>query len=75
MRLAFDRQSWVEIRDRDGRRIFSKLNPAGSTQTVSGMPPFTLVVGNAAGVRITYHDKPVDLAPHIDVDVARLTLE
>ena len=29
----------------------------------------------AAGVRMLYNDKPVDLAPYIQVDVARLTLE
>ncbi|MBI4192204.1 MAG: helix-turn-helix domain-containing protein [Betaproteobacteria bacterium] len=75
VRLRFDRESWVEIRDRNGRRIFSQLNPAGTEQAVSGQPPLTLVVGNAAGVRLIYNDQPVDLAPHIKVDVARLTLE
>ncbi len=75
VRLVFEKESWVEIRDRSGRKIFSQLNSAGSAQSVSGQPPLTLVVGNAAGVRIIYNDKPVDLAPHINVDVARLTLE
>ncbi len=75
VQLVFDRESWVEIRDRNGRRIFSQLNRAGTTQSVSGLPPLTLVVGNAAGVRLTHNDRPVNLAPHINVDVARLTLE
>ncbi len=75
LRLNFDKESWVEIRDRSGRKIFSQLNPAGSAQMVSGVPPLTLVVGNAAGVRLTYDDRPVNLVPHINVDVARLTLE
>lgn len=75
LRLMFARESWVEIRDRDGRRIFSQMNSAGSAQSISGLPPLTLVVGNAAGVQLLNNDKPVDLAPHIKVDVARLTLE
>jgi cytoskeleton protein RodZ len=75
IKLKFDRESWVEIRDRNGRRIFSQLNAAGTEQAVSGQPPFTLVVGNAAGVHLTHNDQTVDLAPHIKIDVARLTLE
>ena len=75
IRLRFDRESWVEIRDGNGRKIFSQLNPAGTEHAVSGQPPLSLVVGNAVGVRLTYNDQQVDLAPHTKVDVARLTLE
>ncbi len=75
IQFRFDRESWVEIHDRDGRKIFSQLNAAGTEQAVSGRPPLTLVVGNAAGVRLTRNGQPVDLAPYINVDVARLTLE
>ena len=75
LRLRFDQESWVEVRDRNGRTIFSQLNPAGTEQAVSGLPPLSLVVGNAVGVRLTHNQQPVDLAPHIKVDVARLTLE
>ena len=75
IKLRFDRESWVEIRDRNGHKIFSQLNSAGTEHAVSGQPPLTLVVGNAVGVRLTYNDQLVDLAPHIKVDVARLTLE
>ena len=75
VKLKFEREAWVEIRDRNGRRIFSRLNPAGTEQAVSGQPPLTLVVGNAAGVRVTHNDQSVDLAPYVKIDVARLTLE
>ena len=75
IKFRFDRESWVEIRDRNGRKIFSQLNPAGTEQAVSGRPPLTLVVGNAAGVRLTHNGQPVDLAPYTNVDVARLSLE
>lgn len=75
VRFRFDQESWVEVRDRSGRKIFSQLNAAGTEQTVSGVPPLSLVVGNAAGVRLLYNEQPVDLAPHTKIDVARLTLE
>lgn len=74
VKLAFDQECWIEIRDRNEKVIFSQLNRPGTQQSVSGMPPFSVVVGNAHGVRLTYDDKPVDLAPHTRIDVARLIL-
>ncbi len=76
VRLKFDKESWVEIRDREGHRILYQLNPAGSEREVAGSPPLSLIVGNASGVRVTVNDQPVDLAPHTRLDdLARLTLE
>ncbi|HWQ37655.1 MAG TPA: helix-turn-helix domain-containing protein [Burkholderiales bacterium] len=75
VRMVFEEESWVEIKDRSGNTIFGQLNPAGSQRRASGEAPLTIVVGNAAGVRLTYNDREIDLAPHTRVDVARLTLE
>jgi len=75
VRLRFARESWVEIRDRNGRKIFSQLNAPGTEQVVSGLPPLTLIVGNANGVQLTHNEQPVNLGPYTKVDVARLTLE
>jgi cytoskeleton protein RodZ len=74
LHLRFDQDSWVEIRDGNNKVIFSKLSRAGRQERVTGTPPFKLTVGNARGVRLQYEDKPVDLAPHTGVAVARLTL-
>jgi cytoskeleton protein RodZ len=75
IRMIFEQDSWVEIKDRTGNTIFGQLNRAGSRRSVSGEPPLSVVVGNAAGVRLFQGDKSIDLAPHTRVDVARLTLE
>jgi len=75
MRLVFDEESWVEVTDRNGEVILSTLGEQGTNRTVSGQPPLIVVVGNTAGVRLSYNDRPVDLAPHTRADVARLTLE
>jgi cytoskeleton protein RodZ len=75
VRLRFSRESWVEIRDRDGRKIFSQLNSRGTEQVVSGVPPLSFIIGNANGVQLIHNEQPVDLGPHTKVDVARLTLE
>ncbi len=54
--------------------MLSRTHAGGSTAEVIGKPPFTLVIGNAPEVRLTYNGREVDLAPHTRVAVARFTL-
>jgi cytoskeleton protein RodZ len=75
IRLEFAGESWVEIKDGDGQMLMSQLNPTGSRRVVSGRKPLSLVIGNAVNVRLVYNDKPVDLKPYIQIEVARLTLD
>jgi len=75
IRLEFDQMSWVEIKQANGKVLLSQLNPAGTMQLIEGVPPFDLVIGNAAKVRMKYNDTPVDLRPYFKVDVARLALD
>jgi len=74
IRMTFDGESWVEVTDSGGTVLLSQLNAAGTERTVTGEPPLTVVIGNAHAVRMTYRGKPVDLAAHTRVDVARVTL-
>jgi len=75
IRLEVDSESWVEIREEDGRTLMSQLVPAGSHRVITGRPPLSVVIGNAAAVRLMYNDAPVDLKPYIKIEVARLTLD
>lgn len=74
MRFAPAEDSWIQVVDAKGMR-FSKLVRGGSSEVVSGTPPFRLVVGNAATVSLVYNGHVVDLKPYIGEKVARLTLE
>ena len=73
--LAFDGESWVEVRDATDKVVFARLSQAGVVQEVQGSAPFTLVIGNAPKVRLNWKGRPVDLAPYIKGDVARLTVQ
>lgn len=75
LRFLFDKESWLEVRDRDNKVVFSQRLPAGTDQTVSGQGPLSLTVGYAPGVKVFWHGQAVDLAPHTKGDVARLVLE
>ena len=75
LRFVFDKESWLEVRDRDNKAIFSQRVPAGTEQTLSGPGPLSVVVGYAPGVRVFSHGQAVNLAPHTRGEVARLVLE
>jgi cytoskeleton protein RodZ len=75
LRFVFEKESWVEVRDRDNKVIFSQRGAAGLDQPVSGNGPFSLVIGFAPGVKLFWHGQVVDLVPHTRGDVARLVLE
>jgi cytoskeleton protein RodZ len=74
IKLVFKRESFVEIRDASGKPLLNRSNPPGSTQTVVGKPPYSLVIGNAEHVEMTYQGEIIDLAPHSKGGVARLIL-
>lgn len=74
LRMSFERDCWVEVRDSAGRIVFSQLNRAGSQHEVAARPPLTMTLGAARGVKLSYNGKPVDLSPYTKIDVARLTL-
>lgn len=75
LRLTFEGDSWVDIRDADGNKVVARLYRPGAEDTLSGKPPFKLVIGNAAQVKLFYNGQPVDLAAHVKVNVARLQLD
>ena len=75
LRFEFQKEAWLEVKDQRGQVLIAQINPAGSQAVIEGKPPFSLVIGNASNVRLTYGDKAVDFRQHIKVDVARFTLD
>jgi cytoskeleton protein RodZ len=75
LRFVFNGQSWVEVRDGEGKVVFSRNNAPGTERRVNGEPPFSVVVGGASNVELTYNGNRVDLASFATDDVARLQLE
>jgi cytoskeleton protein RodZ len=73
--MQFTHASWVEIRDREGNVVFSGTGQAGSERNFEALPPLSVVIGNAGGVRMTYNGKALDVASHVARGIARFTLE
>ncbi|MDO9050617.1 MAG: DUF4115 domain-containing protein [Methylotenera sp.] len=73
--LSFSEETWVSVTDKSGQVVFEKTLPAGSAESVEGMPPFNLVIGNAKATKLVFLGQPVDLAAHAKNNVARVRLE
>lgn len=56
--LRFAADSWVEVYDAKGEKLFYDVGTAASSRTVSGTPPFRVHVANAPGVTLDVNGKP-----------------
>lgn len=73
--LSFEIESWIEIKDADGRVLVIGTERPGSTRAVEGRAPFSLIIGNAPGVRLSYRGRPINLEAHTQRGIARLVVE
>lgn len=74
LRLSFAEDSWVEIEDARGERLFMDLARAGQTKTLEGDAPFKILLGNAPAVTVEYNGEVYEHAAHNRKGVARFTL-
>lgn len=61
LRMHFAEDSWAEVYDARGQRLFYDIGSADSTRTVSGIPPLRIVLGNPAGVSLELDGRPVSI--------------
>jgi cytoskeleton protein RodZ len=73
--LKFSESSWAEIRDASNERLLHQSFHAGREVEVVGMPPFSVFLGNAGGVRMEYNGRPFDITPHQTGLYARFVVE
>jgi cytoskeleton protein RodZ len=57
LRLQLASESWIEIYDARGERLFYDIASAGSVQSVEGRGPLRVVLGSAAGVTVEVDGK------------------
>jgi len=73
--MSFDGPCWVDVRDSQRKyKLFGEMKK-GDRQTLEGEPPYSVILGNAAAVRITIDGKAFDLSSVTRGNVARFTLD
>jgi len=75
LQFAFERDAWVDVRDVAGVPLLQGVQAAGSSSALEGKAPFSLVIGNAAHVRLERAGRAVTLQPAAPSGVARLSVE
>lgn len=73
--LSLSGDSWVEISDANGDRVYYGLAEAGQTLTLAGRAPLSFLFGNASSVEMEVDGQPYPL-PADDVigNIARFTI-
>jgi hypothetical protein len=53
--LRYAADSWTEVYDATGQRLFYAVGAANTVQTFSGTYPLRVVLGNASGVSVQFN--------------------
>jgi cytoskeleton protein RodZ len=75
--VSMTQDSWVNVRDKKGKEIFSGIVHSGDAKEISGEPPFKVTIGNKSGLdSLTMDGQPVDSAKYSAArgNVARFSL-
>ncbi len=75
LRLEFDENAWLEIKDGNDKVLVSRLHTAGSLVRLTGKAPLLVVIGNAHAVRLFDNGKKIKLEQYTTAGVARVTLK
>ncbi|KTF13013.1 RodZ domain-containing protein [Pseudoalteromonas sp. H105] len=60
--MLFNEDSWVEIHDGEGEKVAFGVKKAGYEMTVTGTPPFSVVLGKHQVVEITLNGEAIDIS-------------
>jgi len=66
--------SWVEIYDRNGNRLFLDLARGGKNYIINGNSPFDILLGAAKEVSVEFNGESINIGPYIKYGIARFTL-
>ena len=66
--------SWIEIYDREGNRLFLDLARSGKDYIINGNSPFDILLGAANEVSVEFNGSLVNIEPYIRYGIARFTL-
>jgi cytoskeleton protein RodZ len=72
LRMSFSADSWVDVHDAVGKRIYAGNGRANSVKTIAGDGPLRVYLGFASGVQLEINERAVAIEPQfVSRDVAR----
>lgn len=73
--ISAQSDSWVQVLDADGNKLYSGLLKPGAEQVLGGKLPYSLKIGNAPNTRVIFRGKQIDLASSTRAEVATFELK
>lgn len=75
LRILLTDNSWLEVVDGSGAKLFSRIAKAGEALELQGQPPLKIRIGNASAVQVSYKGQPVSLTDITRNNTARVELK
>ena len=75
LRIEFDEDAWVDVKDASDKILVSRTHSAGSLVRLTGKAPLQVTIGNARAVRLFDNGKKINLERYTTADVARVKLK
>jgi cytoskeleton protein RodZ len=72
--LNIEKESWIEIRDKTGSRLYYKTANPGETINLAGAAPLKVIIGRYPGVNVSIDGRPVDFARFVRGGTAKFNL-
>ncbi len=73
--MELSAESWIEIYDVLGKKLYRNLAKPGEKISLTGAAPFSVKLGNARAVSVNFNGNPFDTSKHTKAGVARFLLE
>jgi cytoskeleton protein RodZ len=75
VQIALTDDSWIELVDASGVKVFSRIARAGEALELQGQAPLKLRIGNASAVQVRFNGQPVTLTGITRNNTARVELK
>ncbi len=75
LKLELTAESWVEVFDASGERLYRDLAKPGEIISITGTAPLSVKLGNARAVSVNFNGNAFDTSEYTKAGVARFLLE
>ncbi|HUA25179.1 MAG TPA: RodZ domain-containing protein [Steroidobacteraceae bacterium] len=66
--FVYSANSWTEVHDATGRRLLYGLSLGRATRRLEGVPPLSVLLGDASGVTLEVGGRPESFSPFVRAD-------
>ena len=73
--LTLSADSWIEVHDAFGEKVFLNIGREGQVLSLRGTAPFNVLLGFSEGVAVEFNGEKFDASPYTKGSIARFNLD